>query len=211
MCRRAAALFRDHPDGQGDCVRVPSPFCVPSRYRVSRRAEYADTVYLGAWPRRVFDQIGGFDEALAINEDYEFSYRIRRAGGRIFLTPDIYSEYYGRQTFGALWRQFFHYGRWKFRMLTRYPELRAPAPGDRPGVCRRVDRRRAAGPTQPLDRAPVGIRRDQLRDRQSRRVAQAGGGGRCRPAARLPVVFACVHLGWGSGFLIEAATDCGER
>ena len=70
------------PTGKAIASAYRSPFCVPSRYRISRHAEYADTVYLGAWPRRVFDQIGSFDEALAINEDYEFSYRIgARAGG----------------------------------------------------------------------------------------------------------------------------------
>ncbi len=101
--------------------RIARRSACPSRYRISRHAEYADTVYLGAWPRRVFEEIGGFNEALAVNEDYEFSYRIRKAGGQIYLTPDIYSEYYGRQTLGALWRQFFRYGRWKLRMLAKHP------------------------------------------------------------------------------------------
>lgn len=193
------------PTGKAIASAYRSPFCVPSRYRVSRRAEYADTVYLGAWPRRVFDQIGGFDEALAINEDYEFSYRIRRAGGRIFLTPDIYSEYYGRQTFGALWRQFFHYGRWKFRMLTRYPDSVRPRQVIAPAFVAALT---GGALLAPLNRwiarlwgfvvMSYGIANLAA---SLRKAAQDG----VDRLPRLPVVFACVHLAWGSGFLIEAA------
>ncbi len=193
------------PTGKAIASAYRSPFCVPSRYRVSRRAEYADTVYLGAWPRRVFDQIGGFDEALAINEDYEFSYRIRRAGGRILLTPDIYSEYYGRQTFGALWRQFFHYGRWKFRMLTRYPDSVRPRQVIAPAFVAALT---GGALLAPLNRwiarlwGFVVISYGIANLAASLKQAAEDGVDRL---PRLPVVFACVHLGWGSGFLIEAA------
>jgi succinoglycan biosynthesis protein ExoA len=182
-----------------------SPFCVPSRYRISRRAEYADTVYLGAWPRRVFEQLGGFDEALAINEDYEFSYRIRRAGGRIFLTPDIYSDYYGRQTFAALWHQFFRYGRWKFRMLARYPDSVRPRQVMAPALVAALT---SGALLAPLNRwiarlwVLVVISYGIANFAASLRRAARDGYDRL---SRLPAVFACVHLGWGSGFLIEAA------
>jgi succinoglycan biosynthesis protein ExoA len=193
------------PTGKAIASAYRSPFCVPSRYRISRRAEYADTVYLGAWPRRVFDQIGGFDEALAINEDYEFSYRIRRAGGRIFLTPDIYSDYYGRQTFGALWRQFFHYGRWKFRMLARYPDSVRPRQVIAPVAVAALT---GGALLAPLNRwiarlwALVVISYGIANLAASLKQAARDGYDRL---FRLPAVFACVHLGWGSGFLIEAA------
>jgi succinoglycan biosynthesis protein ExoA len=59
---------------------------------------------------------------LLSNEDYEFNTRIRRSGRRIWLDPEIVSVYYSRSTFQELARQYWRYGYWKFRMLTRYPE-----------------------------------------------------------------------------------------
>ena len=35
-----------------------------------------DTVYLGCWPRHVFDRIGMFDEELVRNQDDEFNLRL---------------------------------------------------------------------------------------------------------------------------------------
>ena len=68
-----------------------------------REAE-VDTVYLGAWPRRVFERIGLFDEEQVRNQDDEFNYRLRASGGRIVLTPEIRSLYYNRSTLRLLWR-----------------------------------------------------------------------------------------------------------
>jgi len=109
------------PMGRAIAVAYCSPFGVPSRYRISRRAEFVDQVYLGAWRREVFERVGLFDPSLAVNEDYEHNYRVRRAGGRVFLTPAIHSTYYGRQTLGGLWRQYMRYGAGKLRVMATYP------------------------------------------------------------------------------------------
>jgi succinoglycan biosynthesis protein ExoA len=76
---------------------------------------------MGAWPRRVFEQIGLFDEELVRNQDDEFSYRLRAYGGRILLSPEIKSEYTARSTPGSLLRQYFQYGFWKVRVLQKHP------------------------------------------------------------------------------------------
>jgi cellulose synthase/poly-beta-1,6-N-acetylglucosamine synthase-like glycosyltransferase len=114
------------PMGRAIAAAYRSTFSVPSRFTVSQHPEYVDTVYMGAWPHRVFERVGRFDGTLAVNEDYEFNYRIRQVGGRIYLSPDIRSEYYGRQTFGALWQQFFRYGGWKFKVLVKHPASARP-------------------------------------------------------------------------------------
>lgn len=191
------------PTGRAIAAAHRSPFCVPSRYRVSRQPAYTDIVYLGAWPRAVFERVGRFNEALAINEDYEFSYRIRRAGGRVFLTPDIRSDYYGRQTLGALWRQFYHYGRWKLRMLARYPASIRPRQVVAPAF---VAALLGGALFAPWSR---GMRRLWLATvmgygaanllASARQAAQEGWA----LLPRLPFVFACVHVSWGSGFLRE--------
>jgi succinoglycan biosynthesis protein ExoA len=90
-------------------------------YRHARQAAYVDTVPFGAFRRSLVEKIGGFDESLLSNEDYEFNARIRQAGGRVWLNPEIRSVYFARSTFGDLARQYWRYGLWKWQMLRRYP------------------------------------------------------------------------------------------
>jgi len=73
---------------------------------------YVDTVYLGAWPRKVFEEIGLFDERLVRNQDIEFNARIRKNGGKIFLTNAIRVHYCCRDSVRKLWKQNFENGRW---------------------------------------------------------------------------------------------------
>jgi len=82
---------------------------------------YVDTVYLGAFPRYLFDQIGLYDERLAHNQDYELNYRIRAAGGKILCTPAIRSHYYARENLLDLAEQYFRYGFWKWRVIKKHP------------------------------------------------------------------------------------------
>ncbi len=98
-----------------------SRFAVPTAFRVSRKSQYVDTVYMGAWPRQVFAEVGLFDEVFVVNEDYEFNVRIRRAGGLIYFSSEIFSEYYGQETLSALARQYFRYGASKPKTLLKHP------------------------------------------------------------------------------------------
>lgn len=99
-----------------------SPFGVGGgRFHYSEAEEWADTVYMGAWPRSVFDRVGGFDEEMVRNQDDEFNYRLRELGGRILLSPLIKSEYYNRSSFSKLWSQYFQYGYWKVRVMQKHP------------------------------------------------------------------------------------------
>jgi glycosyltransferase involved in cell wall biosynthesis len=98
-----------------------------ARFHYSDRQEWVDTVYMGAWPRNVFDRIGLFDEEQVRNQDDEFNYRLLERGGKILLSPRIKSRYYNRSTPVSLWRQYFQYGFWKVRVMqkvTRQMRLR---------------------------------------------------------------------------------------
>jgi len=64
--------------------------------------------------------IGGFDETLLTNEDYEFNTRVRQSGSVVWLDPQIRSIYFARSSFQELARQYWRYGFWKWRMLKRY-------------------------------------------------------------------------------------------
>lgn len=191
------------PMGWAIAAAYRSPFRVPSRVAISRRAEYVDTVYMGAWPRSVFERVGGFDETLAVNEDYELNYRIRKAGGRVYLSPDICSEYYGRQTLRALWQQFFLYGRWKLRMLlkspasTRLRHLVAPA-----FVAVLIGGAALALLIPFAAWMWVSILASYLLANATASIRQASRDG-WSLLPRLPLVFACIHLAWGIGFWAE--------
>ncbi len=73
----------------------------------------SDHVYLGAWRKKIFDEIGYFDERLKRNQDDEFHYRARSLGKRIYLNPEIKSYYYPRSSFSKLIKQYFQYGLFK--------------------------------------------------------------------------------------------------
>jgi succinoglycan biosynthesis protein ExoA len=80
----------------------------------------ADTVFGGVYRREVFDRIGFFDEELVRNQDDEFNLRLTRAGGKIFQSPRIKSWYRPRRSLGALFRQYMQYGYWKVRVIQKH-------------------------------------------------------------------------------------------
>lgn len=108
--------------GKVVALATSTPFGIGGgRFHYSDREEWVDTVYMGAWPRWVFKRIGLFDEELIRDQDDEFNYRIRKAGGKIFLSPKINSEYTVRGSPKALWEQYFQYSFWKVRVLQKHP------------------------------------------------------------------------------------------
>ncbi|HLQ17337.1 MAG TPA: glycosyltransferase family 2 protein [Tabrizicola sp.] len=107
--------------GKAVALATSTPFGVGgARFHYSEDEEWVDTVYMGAWHSRVFDQIGGFDEEFVRNQDDEFNYRLRANRGRILLSPRIRSEYYPRSSPKALWRQYYQYGLYKVRVMQKH-------------------------------------------------------------------------------------------
>lgn len=93
-----------------------------SAFRTGRpTAMLADTVAFPAYHRHVVDQAGPFDEELVRNQDDEYNYRLRKAGHRLLLAPDVRSRYYSRANLRSLWRQYRQYGFWKVRVLQKHP------------------------------------------------------------------------------------------
>ncbi len=69
-----------------------------SQFRTNGESGYVDTVPFGAFKREVFSRYGGYDERLVRNQDNEMNYRIRKNGGKIYLSNDIRLSYYCRDT-----------------------------------------------------------------------------------------------------------------
>jgi glycosyltransferase involved in cell wall biosynthesis len=103
--------------GKAVALATSSPFGIGGgRFHYSTQEEWVDTVYLGACPKEVFQKVGLFDEELVRDQDDEFNYRLREAGGKILLSPMINSWYSVRSQPKDLWRQTINmaYGRCAF-------------------------------------------------------------------------------------------------
>jgi succinoglycan biosynthesis protein ExoA len=114
------------------CAALASPLGVGgARYRSSDAEGFVDTVFLGAFRRKVFETIGLWDPKAITNEDAELNQRILDSGGQIYLSRDIVVHYYPRDSFKSLATQYYKYGRGRARTLLKlghYATLRPAIP-----------------------------------------------------------------------------------
>ncbi len=106
------------------CAALDSPLGVGgAAYRSADKEGFVDTVFLGAFRRAVFEQVGVYDPRAITNEDAELNQRLLASGGRIFLSRDIEVHYYPRDSFASLARQYFKYGQGRARTLLKHRKL----------------------------------------------------------------------------------------
>ncbi len=114
------------------CAALTSPLGVGgAKYRSADAEGFVDTVFLGAFRRRVFETIGIWDPGAITNEDAELNQRILDSGGQIYLSRDIVVHYFPRDSFKTLATQYYKYGRGRARTLIKlgsFPNLRPVAP-----------------------------------------------------------------------------------
>lgn len=114
------------------CAALTSPLGVGgASYRDANREGFVDTVFLGAFRKRVFEAIGLYDPRAITNEDAELNQRLLESGGKIYLSRDIEVHYYPRDSFTSLAKQYYKYGRGRARTLLklgRFPTLRPVIP-----------------------------------------------------------------------------------
>ena len=85
-----------------------------SHFRVGADKEMeVDTVPFGCFHRSIFDKVGLYDEELVRNQDDELNARIIKAGGKIYLIPQLVCEYYARDTAKKVYKMFYQYGVFK--------------------------------------------------------------------------------------------------
>jgi succinoglycan biosynthesis protein ExoA len=196
---RAVAAAHDSRFGIGD-----------SKYHHAGPIELVDHVPFGAYRADLARLIGGWDERMHPNEDYEFDYRYGLAGGRLLLDPTIVIDWRVRETPLALAKQYYAYGKARFRTLLRYPSslhLRWLAP---PALVLAVAAGAATAWTQ-----------------QGRWLLAIAGGGYLLflvfaslalsrlvgpwLAPRCALALAAMHLPWGVGFLAGALSPHARR
>lgn len=71
-----------------------------------------DTVFGGCYKKEVFKKVGLFNENLIRSQDLEFNIRLKNAGGKILLIPNIISYYHPKATLAEFLRHNFIDGKW---------------------------------------------------------------------------------------------------
>jgi len=96
-------------------LSLSNPFGVGNAYYksgYSGQPKWVDTVFGGCYKREVFEKIGLFNENLVRSQDMEFNLRLKKAGGKILLVPDIIAYYYPKSNFKEFFVHNFKDGIW---------------------------------------------------------------------------------------------------
>lgn len=190
---RAIAAVMGSPFAQGNSV-----------YHYGEQESSVDHVPFGAYPTELVREMDGWREDQLVNEDFEFDYRVRRAGYELLFDPAVEIDWDCRQRVVDLFRQYRRYGAGKVQTLVRHPEsaglrhLAAPAMvGVLAAAAAMSTRRRTrpigfalAAPYAALVLAGTVTTIPRLEHPEDRRW--------------VPAAFIALHMGWGIGFWEEA-------
>ena len=195
-----------------------------ARYRIGGPAGPVDTVFPGTFRRAALDAVGGFDETLLRNEDYELNWRLRVQGGTVWFAPELVADYRPRGSFAALARQYYDYGRWKRVMLRRHPRsLRARQLAPPLLLCALALSALLAGAGALLAAgwpAPGAEARGHgllalaalaPGAWTAALLAASAAAGLRREAVPMPAVLATIQLAWAAGFLAGVRTGGGKE
>ncbi len=189
---------------RGIALAMSSSFGVgSSAFRtIKDRSMFVDTVAFPAYTREAVEKTGPFDEELIRNQDDEYSYRLRKLGGKILLAQDIRSKYYNRSSLKSLWRQYYQYGFWKVRVMQKHPQQMAVRQLVPPAFVLGLLFSGLATvflpPSLPLFGLVTGL---YLLVNLAASVWVASQSG-WKYLPMLPVAYALLHIGYGSGFLV---------
>jgi cellulose synthase/poly-beta-1,6-N-acetylglucosamine synthase-like glycosyltransferase len=185
--------------GRAIAVALGSRFGVGnSLYHHVAEVQETDHVPFGAYPTDIVRSMDGWDERLPANEDFEFDHRLRRAGGRLLLDPEMVVSWRSRQNVRDLFGQYHRYGRSKVAVALLHPSSVRPRHLAPPALVAWLALAAAVSPRRPAVAAAmaapyaagvaVAVRRTSAELEQ--------------PADRrwLPAAFVTMHLSWGLGF-----------
>lgn len=82
------AYIWQHPFGVGRGMRTPETV----------KEGYSNAVAKISYRKRIFNQLGLFDENFVRNQDNDMNYRLIKKGGKIWLNPEIQTTYFSRPT-----------------------------------------------------------------------------------------------------------------
>jgi succinoglycan biosynthesis protein ExoA len=204
LIARGIAAAVSHPFGIGD-----------AKYRLGAGGppqESVDTVAFACFRKSLWQELGGYNESLHTNEDYDFNYRVRRLGRDVVLDRAGHCDYFARTTLKALASQYLRYGGWKAEMIRLHP--------------RSIKIRHLVAPLFVLSILVLGILGVVWRpawwllliEIVSCLICALLAGWQAAKSSRqglamvlvMPLIFATIHLTWGSSFLIRSLSPSGK-
>lgn len=180
-----------------------------SLYHHGTREQQTDHVAFGAYPVALLKELGGWNERITANEDFELDYRIREHGHRLLFDPRMRIAWRCRESTAELFRQYRRYGAGKVDVALLHPRSISP--------------RHVMPPAFVLYAALAavrGVRRPEVALAMVAPYLLAVGlesvrcGSRLQgmhERSRLPLAFASMHLGWGIGFWLGLVQRLGVR
>ncbi len=191
------------PAGRAIAAAMASRFGVGnSTYHHGTQPQEVDHIPFGAYPLELVRSLGGWDERLSANEDYEFDYRLRQVGKALLFDPATTIAWDCRQSIRGLFTQYYRYGRGKADVARLHPESMSarhvvpPAFVAYCALCTTLFARhpaRLAAALAPylvaVEAASVPAGRDLESTKERLLVAPA---------------FVAMHVGWGLGFWSRA-------
>jgi cellulose synthase/poly-beta-1,6-N-acetylglucosamine synthase-like glycosyltransferase len=163
--------------------------------------QLVETVQCGAYRKEIFDAVGGFDETLQFGEDEEMNWRIIQAGHHILYTPSMRFYYFPRETFRSFFMQYHRYGRARVRVVRKHPRFLKGKHVVPSGFIVVLIAMLAASPFS--ENAMLFLLSASAAYSGCSLIASVSSVPRTRPVLvlLLPVSFACLHFGYGLGFL----------
>jgi succinoglycan biosynthesis protein ExoA len=184
-------------------IALRSPLGVggSAKWAAGSETELDTGVFGGVWRRATLEQLEGWDEGWAVNEDSELAARYQAAGERIVGLPELAARYIPRDSIHGLARQYARYGFYRAKTARRHPDSMRRSLWLPPAlVVTAAAAAFAPRPVRDLARVGIGVYGATL-------LAGAARASGAAPADRaaLPAVFATMHASWGAGFLAGAA------
>jgi succinoglycan biosynthesis protein ExoA len=186
------------PAGRAIATALGSPFGVGgSVYHHGVREQEVDHIPFGAYPTALARELGGWDERLMTNQDFEFDYRLRRSGARLLFDPALRIDWQSKQGMREFYQQYRRYGRGKVDVALLHPSSLRPRHLLPPLLVPYL-----------MAAAAVALRRPRLAAAMvapyaaGLAVASVDAGRRVDDGAAralLPVAFLAMHVGWGVG------------
>jgi succinoglycan biosynthesis protein ExoA len=168
-----------------------------SRYHYGTERDTVDHIPFGAYPTQLVRAMGGWNESLRANEDFELDFRIRRLGYELLFDPALKISWETRESISDLFKQYRRYGRGKADVVRLHPDSLEPRHLAAPGLVLALIGATVVAPLRPLVAVAAVAPYVAALAGASAIVALRERDWRAAPW--LPLAFLAMHVGWGVG------------
>lgn len=168
-----------------------------STYHHGTTVRSVEHIPFGAYPVQVIRELGGWDERLRVNQDFEFDCRVRESGRELLFDPELRIDWESRQTVPDLYRQYKRYGQGKVRVARLHPRSLRVRHLTAPALVATLAAAAVTAPRHPVRAAALALPYVGALGLASARTAREVDA-QARPW--VAPAFAAMHIGWGLGF-----------